>query len=135
MRFPWGDTNVITHSRANYRSGTNIVYDVSPTIGFHPDYASQPLRTSPVGMFPPNAYGLYDMCGNVWDWVWDWADRYSSGSLTNPVGPATGINKIFRGGSNFTVAWKTTCAVRFVASAPEDFAFDVGFRYALRAMP
>ena len=135
MRFPWGDTNIITHSRANYRSSTNFVYDVSPTRNFHPDYASQPLRTSPIGVFPPNGYGLYDMCGNVWDWVWDWAGSYSSSTQTNPTGPATGRFRVFRGGSNFTTAERTTCAVRFLAAHPEGLGFDIGFRIAMTCRP
>jgi formylglycine-generating enzyme required for sulfatase activity len=131
MRFPWGDTNVVTHSRANYRSDSNFFYDVSPTRGQHPDYVSQPLESSPIGAFPPNGYGLYDMCGNVWDWVWDWAQNYSSATQTNPAGPATGTFKIFRGGSNFTTAERTTCAVRFVATHPSATGFDIGFRIAM----
>lgn len=129
MRFPWGDTNVITHSRANYRSTTNYVYDVSPTRGFHPTYAAQPLRTSPVGMFASNAYGLHDMCGNVWEWCWDWASPYTAVTLSNPTGPSSGVYKVFRGGSNYTTAQKTTCAARYTSTRPEAFGFDIGFRY------
>lgn len=135
MRFPWGDTNVITHSRANYRSRTNNWYDVSPTREFHPDYASQKLRTSPVGAFPPNNYGLFDMSGNVWEWCWDWADRYNAGSQTNPPGPASGTYKIFRGGSNFTTAERVTCAVRYLSAGPAGGGYDTGFRVALSISP
>ena len=135
MRFPWGDTNVITHSRANYRSSTNNVYDVSPTRDFHPDYASQALRTSPVGAFAPNNYGLFDMAGNVWEWVWDWGARYSSAHQVNPTGPAAGTHKVFRGGSNYTTAERCAVATRYTSTEPTKYGYDTGFRTVLVVSP
>jgi formylglycine-generating enzyme len=51
------------------------------------------------GLKKPNKWGLYDIIGNVFEWVWDWRGDYSGGSVTGPTGPASGTVKIIRGGS------------------------------------
>jgi sulfatase modifying factor 1 len=74
-RYPWG--NDIDASRAN----------------FLPDPSLKPKHgTQAVGSYPPNGYDLYDMAGNVWEWVSDWyrADYYDLGEYRNPRGPDTG---------------------------------------------
>ncbi len=57
--------------------------------------------TSPVGAFAPNAFGLYDMHGNAWEWTADWHDElyYASSPVDDPKGPATGVVRVRRGGS------------------------------------
>jgi len=51
-----------------------------------------------VGSYPANPFGLYDMCGNVWEWCLDWLGSYPSSSVTDPDGPETGSYRIVRGG-------------------------------------
>ena len=95
-RFPWGDT--ISESQANYYGNTTN-YDLGPD-GYNATFAigGEPY-TSPVGYFGANGYGLYDMAGNVLEWCWDWYGEYSSGSQTDPRGPASGSLRVLRGGS------------------------------------
>jgi formylglycine-generating enzyme required for sulfatase activity len=104
-RFPWGMT--IDHSWANYKASSGAyAYDVSgysaPTL--HPDYDQGEVPfTSPVGSFPSNGYGLYDVIGNVTEWCWDWyaADWYQSPDATvdDTRGPTVGTKRILRGGT------------------------------------
>jgi formylglycine-generating enzyme required for sulfatase activity len=54
--------------------------------------------THPVGSKEPNAWGLYDMAGNVWEQVWDWHTPAPSGGV-DPIGPAAGTRRVIRGGS------------------------------------
>lgn len=52
-----------------------------------------------VGKRKPNAWGMYDMSGNVWEWCWDWKGPYKKNSATDPLGAKEGNGRIFRGGS------------------------------------
>src|SRR5262249_41090326 len=83
-RFPWGDE--IDPSRGNYLA----------------DPESKRQRgTRPGGTYSPNAYGLCDVIGNVWEWVSDWygAEYYGLGDARNPTGPLAGNLRVVRGAS------------------------------------
>lgn len=92
-RFPWGDDPAPEgRYRLNFWQGADHRKNTLDD-GF--------LYTSPVRAFPPNAWGLYDPVGNVWQWTADWygADTYARGEVTDPTGPASGWARVGRGGS------------------------------------
>jgi formylglycine-generating enzyme len=130
LRFPWG--NVINETLANYTGNTDSYsYDLGPN-GYNSigSVGGTSPATSPVGSFAPNAYGLYDMAGNVTVWCWDWyAPTYAGGS--DPHGPASspyGI-RVLRGGSWASNANTTGCAYRYwVSLGPADYSIRFGFR-------
>ncbi len=127
--FPWG-TDTISHSQANYYSSTGYSYDVSPTRGYHPTYATGlPPYSSPVGSLAANGYGIYDMAGNMWEWCWDWHAAYTADAQTNPRGPASGSLRLIRGGNWSIQAEYARCADRYLIM-PDGAGNNLGFRLA-----
>jgi formylglycine-generating enzyme required for sulfatase activity len=86
-------------------------------------------KTVPVGSLPPNAWGLREMHGNVWEWCSDWSGPYEPGRTVNPEGPARGEDRVLRGGSWFDDALLARSAFRD-ALVPGYRSVVIGFRLA-----
>ncbi len=113
--YPWGAD--LDPSRANYLADPS---------------AKRSSGTRPSGTYAPNGYGLYDMVGNVWEWVTDWyaPDYYGSSTDRDPAGPGSGQLRVLRGGSwvcDDTAMLR--CAHRHTAPA-DSYAYSIGFRLA-----
>ncbi|MEW5938228.1 MAG: SUMF1/EgtB/PvdO family nonheme iron enzyme, partial [Chloroflexota bacterium] len=110
--YPWGEK--IDSTRANYNQ------DVG--------YATTPVGSFLSGVSP---YGIYDMAGNVWEWVADWYSSayYSAMPSPNPFGPETGQYRVLRGGAWYFDDDFVRSAFRF-RDDPSNSSYDVGFRCA-----
>jgi formylglycine-generating enzyme required for sulfatase activity len=124
-RYPWGDE---LDPSGEYRC--NIWRGTFPT----KNTAADGYRaTAPVDAFEPNGYGLYNTSGNVWEWCADWwTVDHPTGPAIDPKGPATGQEKVIRGGSY--LCHKSYCnryrvAAR-TANTPDGASGHTGFRCA-----
>jgi formylglycine-generating enzyme required for sulfatase activity len=112
-RYPWGDR--IDRTLAN----------------FLVDPASKDLHgTTPCGSYPANGLGLYDMAGNVWEWVQDWyaPDYYSVSPPDNPPGPASGQMRLVRGGSWLSADVRRLWCSHRHKIPPDTYSYGIGFR-------
>ena len=115
QRFPWG--NDFDPTRANHLSDPEL----KPQHG-----------TEEVGQYAPNGYQLFDMAGNVWEWVSDWyaPDYYARAQYLNPPGPDAGQLRLVRGGSwvNHDVDF-FRCGYRHQVPG-DSYSYSMGFRVA-----
>lgn len=115
---PFNTGNNLTTAQANYNG--NYPYNNNAKGEYRE-------KTMPVGSFAPNAWGLYDMHGNVWEWCSDWYDDYPTSAQTNPKGPASGSCRVYRGGCWYCLAIYCRSAYRDF-STPDYHDCFIGFR-------
>ena len=113
------------------RAGTTTAYNtgasISDNTGWYWDNSDR--RTREVGKKPPNAWGLYDMHGNVREWCWDLYGSYSSAARTDPTGASSGTARVERGGGWVSDESSLRSAYRYFGY-PWGQYDDIGFRLA-----
>jgi formylglycine-generating enzyme required for sulfatase activity len=115
QRYPWGDS--IDRDKANFLA----------------DPASRNAHgTSASRSFPPNGYGLFDMAGNVWEWVEDWhsPSYYATSPLNSPGGPREGTLRVVRGGSWLASDRRMLSCSHRHKVPPDTYSYGIGFRVA-----
>ena len=113
------------------RAGTSGPYSTGAntrTMAWYRDNSDGRVR--PVATKLPNAWGIYDMHGNVWEWCSDWYGEYSTADLTDPTGPETGTCRVIRGGARRGLAGMCRSAFRG-SDPPESRHRGVGFRVVI----
>jgi serine/threonine-protein kinase len=121
-KYPWGDQS------------PDCEFGAVNGAKFDDDAKCNDTDTEQVGKFSPNDYGLYDMSGNVWEWVADRYDKdyYHNSHASDPVGPNLGYSRVLRGGSWVGSVSFVRTAYRF-GSDPSNSIRNVGFRCASSA--
>ena len=104
------------------------IKQISPDFKIH-ECEDGYANTAPVGCFRPNAFGLYDMLGNLWEWCADWYDKdyYKKSSTKDPAGPEGGSNRVFRGGSWSSPPDFARCAKR-IGQPPSGRSTNISLR-------
>ena len=127
-----GGYRLPTESEWEYscRAGTSTAYSYGDNLTKSDAniYGSKIGEPVAVGSYKPNAFGLYDMHGNVWEWCEDWLGEYPF-AVTDPKGPATGEYRVLRGGSFDLVVSGARSSDRYYSS-PTNRLNGLGFRLA-----
>ena len=118
------------------RAGSTTLYsfgDNPADLGDHAWFQeNSSVTTHPVGEKRPNAWGLYDMHGNVWEWCADWLGEYTKSPVDDPVGPSTGTDRVTRGGSWDVVATGCRAANR---DGRQPVVRNLGLGFRVAAVP
>ena len=109
------------------RAGTSTVYSFGDSLTKSDANIEGSIKE--VGSYRPNAFGLYDMHGNVWERCEDWVAPYPEGAVTDPKGPATGDKGVLRGGSFSSHVFHARSSKRGL-NLPTDRLSFVGLRLA-----
>jgi len=125
VRFPWGNRLPGDHD-LNFGDGNPKLPESLTTVSDGHEFVS------PVKSYPPNGFGLYDMDGNVMEWVQDryGRDYYASSPLEDPKGPDVGTGRVNKGGNFFASPADCRCAFRGF-SGPEMSFWNLGFRVVM----
>jgi sulfatase modifying factor 1 len=131
---PFNTETSISAEEANYYG--HYPYEIENKYFSQENLETKPGRycqtTVAVGSFAPNRWGLYDMHGNVSEWVWDYYGDYEVAEPTDPAGPASGAMRVYRGGGWNDFAKNLRSAYR-AALRPDGTSFNLGFRLARNA--
>jgi formylglycine-generating enzyme required for sulfatase activity len=110
------------------RAGTTTAFNTGETISYNTGWYGNNSggKTHQVGLKPANAWGLYDMHGNVWEWCWDWFKEDITTDNADPAGAVTGDGRVFRGGGwdprsarrENTIASSASCGLGFRLARP-----------------
>jgi sulfatase modifying factor 1 len=117
-RYPWGDR--LDRNMANFLTDPSL---------------KTAQGTSRCRTYPPNGHGLFDMAGNVWEWVQDWYDPqyYGNSPLHNPTGPRSGTLRVVRGGSWLSADVRMLAVSHRHKVPPDTYSYGIGFRVACSA--
>jgi formylglycine-generating enzyme required for sulfatase activity len=137
--YPQMQPSLPTEAQWEYacRAGSTGVYcfgDSEDELEKYAWYSKNSAKTThPVGEKLPNAWGLYDMHGNIWEWCLDWYAEFTKASVTDPVGASRGTTRVFRGGCWYDSArgLRSACRFRF---GPGLRSLDLGFRLLSSAL-
>ncbi len=114
--------------------GRKVLYATDDgTIRRGENYSEFTSDPRPSGIFPPNPLGLYDMAGNMEDWVNDWyaEDYYQIGEKVNPKGPESGTSKVLRGGTFLESPSASNVFIRYKSENLEKDYSSTGFRCSI----